>query len=295
MLKKLLSLAVLALLLVACGNQSESNEKAAGAKALAKLDTSTPQGALMANLNAMKHNDLKALMQANMTPEEYERAKAEWAKNKAKFSEADKARFAATMQMLTSEGAEDQIMAMVEPQLQQVQAMLPMMLMMANEEMIDQKISAAPIPDDQKDSAKAVALAVVEWAKQADLGSPEKARKAVAVVVGTARDLGIKSLDEVEKLSFEEALAKGGQVLGGTKGALKVYGIDLDGMLDSVTIKDVKQNGDSADVVVAFEFLGKPLEQKMKMVRKNGRWISAPEQPVALPQDQPQTVPDSQP
>jgi len=83
----------------------------------------------MANLNAMKNNDLKALMLANMTPEEYERAKTEWTNKKTTFSDADKARFAATMQMLTSEGAEDQIMALVEPQLQQVQAMLPMMFL----------------------------------------------------------------------------------------------------------------------------------------------------------------------
>ncbi len=296
MLKKLLSLALAALLLAACGDKTGESQNGS-AKKLAAMDTSTPQGAFMANLNAMKNNDLKALMLANMTPEEYEQVKAEWAKKKTTFSEADKAQFAATMQMLTSPDAEERIMAMVEPQLQQVQAMLPMMLMMANEDMINQKISQAPIPDEQKESAKAVALAVVDWAKGADLGNPEKARQAVAVIVGTARDLGIKSLDDVEKLSFDDALATGGKVLGGSKQALKVYGIDLDGMMDSVKIKDVKQNGDMADMVVAFKFLGKPLEQKMKMVKKNGRWIPAPaptpgEPPVP---PQPESQPNTQP
>ncbi len=296
MLKKLLSLALVALLLAACGDKSGENQNGS-AKKLAAMDTSTPQGAFMANLNAMKNNDLKALLQANMTPEEYEQAKAEWAKKKTTFSEADKAQFAATMQMLTSPDAEERIMAMVEPQLQQVQAMLPMMLMMANEDMINQKISQAPIPDDQKESAKAVALAVVDWAKNADLGNPEKARQAVAVIVGTARDLGIKSLDDVEKLSFDDALATGGKVLGGSKQALKVYGIDMDGMMDSVKIKDVKQNGDMADMVVAFKFLGKPLEQKMKMVKKNGRWIPAPAPMPGKPPvpPQPESQPNTQP
>lgn len=296
MLKKFLSLALVALLLAACGDKSGENANHS-AKNLAAIDTSTPQGAFMANLNAMKNNDLKALMLANMTPEEYERAKTEWANKKTTFSDADKARFAATMQMLTSEGAEDQIMAMVEPQLQQVQAMLPMMLMMANEEMINQKIAQAPIPEEQKDSAKAVALAVVDWAKSADLGNPEKARKAVAVIVSTARDLGVKSLDEVEKMSFDDALATGGKVLAGSKQALKVYGIDLDGMMDSVKIKDVKQDGDTAEMVVAFKFLGKPLEQKMKMVKKNGRWISAPTPMLGEPPvpPQPESLPKTQP
>ena len=294
MLKKLLSLALVALLLAACGDKSGENQNGS-AKKLAAMDTSTPQGAFMANLNAMKNNDLKALLLANMTPEEYEQAKAEWAKKKTTFSEADKAQFAATMQMLTSPDAEERIMAMVEPQLQQVQAMLPMMLMMANEDMINQKISQAPIPDEQKESAKAVALAVVDWAKGADLGNPEKARQAVAVIVGTARDLGIKSLDDVEKLSFDDALATGGKVLGGSKQALKVYGIDLDGMMDSVKIKDVKQNGDMADMVVAFKFLGKPMEQKMKMVKQNGRWIPAPE-PSTVPGEPPASPqPNTQP
>ncbi|GEM_PF-925709 len=286
MLKKFCLLALATVLLTACGDKSGSQDNAKG---LMAIDLSTPQGAFMANIQAMKNNDLKALMQASMTPEEYQRVKTKWSEKKGTFSEADKARFAATMQMLTSEGAEDQMMTMIEPQLQQLQAMLPMVLMMANEDMIDQKIKELPMPAEQKENAKTMALAVVDWAKKADLASPEKARKAVTVMVDTARNLGVKTLDEIEKMPFEDALDKGGKVLGGTKQVLKVYGIDLDGMLDSVKIKDVKQNGDKAEMVVVFQFLGQPMEEKMHMIKKNGRWVSAPPKQPALGQTQPQS------
>ncbi len=275
MLRKLFTLAVMAVLLSACSDKSGGD----AAKNLMQLDTSTPQGAFMANIQAMKSNDIKSLMQTSLPPEEFERAKSEWAEKRVQFTEAEKARFAATMQMLTSEGAEEQIMTMIQPQLEQMQAMLPMMLMMANEEMISQQIDQAPIPANQKENAKAVLLAVVDWAKSADLASPEKARQAVAAAIKTARALEIQSLDELETMTFDEALQKVGQLMAGVKQALKVYDIDLDGMLDSIEVKDVKESGNTAELTVSFLFLGKPMEQKMQMIKKDGRWVSAPDIP----------------
>jgi len=269
---KLFTLALVITLLQACGGGDSSSSSASNA--IAKLDTSTPDGSLMSVIESIKHNDIQALMQASMSSEMYDKAVAEFENAKMSPSESDKAQFAQMMGMLTSDGAVDQLMAMATPQLEQMRSQLPMMLMMGKG-MASSAIQASPdIPADQKDTATKAVNAVMDFVSDNDILSEEVTRKAITAAVAAAKSLNMTSLDEMQNMSFDDAMGKAGLVMGGVKNILSAYGISMDDVLNSIDVSDVQTNGDNATMKMAYEFLGETFNQDVKMVKKDGKWIA---------------------
>ncbi len=269
---KLFTLVLTIVLLQACGGDSSSDSSAANSRA--KLDTSTPDGALMSVVESIKNNDIKALMQASMSKEMYDKAVAEFENAKMSPSESDKAQFAQMMGMLTSDGAVDQLMAMATPQLEQARAQLPMMLMMGKSMASSAIQASTDIPPEQKETATKAVNAVMDFVGENDILSEEVTRKAISAAVATAKSLNMKSLDELQNMSFDDAMAKAGIVMGGAKNIMGAYGISLDDVLGSIDVSDVQTNGDTATMKMAYKFLGETFNQDVKMVKKDGKWIA---------------------
>lgn len=243
-------------------------------KAMTKVDKSTPNGTFMSMLQAVKNNDINAMMQTAMSPEEYTKAVADFEEQKSSPSEADKAQYAQMMGMLTGDGAEDKLMGMVSPQLAQLRTQMPMYLMMGKG-MIAPSIQSSPdIPEDQKESLTKLANAFVDYASNTDLLSEEITRKAISTAVSTAKSLDMATLDDVQNMSYDQAMGKASIVMGGVKDIMEVYGISIDDMIDSVKITDVVENGDSASMQLAYEFFGESFNQNVKMKKVNGQWIT---------------------
>ena len=272
-LSNLALLSLFAFALVSCGG--DEPEVKSAAEEIAKMDTNTPEGALKASMVALKSNDLKSLFKQSMTDEQYNELATEFEKNKANgFSESDKAQFAQTMQMLTADGAEDQLMAMVGPQLEQARAMMPMMLAMGKDQMIMGIKNNPMVPEGQREASAEIAGAVVDWLGENDVLSEDITRKALREVINTAKALDMNSLDALQNMSFDQALDKGSVALGGLKNVLDVYGISMDDMVNSMDVSNVQVNGDTATMDVAFEIFGKEINQTMNMVKKGNKWIS---------------------
>lgn len=269
-MKKLLITTLIALL-VACGG----DDKGSAAKAIAKLDNNSPDGALMAVVEALKANDIKSLIKLNVKDDaDYNKMVSEFEKAKLNISDSDKAQFEDAMSRLTAAGAEDQIMAMAEPQLAQVRQQLPMMLMMGKG-MMSQAIQASTdIPDGQKETTVNVLNAVLDFVGENDVLSEEVTRKAISAAINTAKSLDMTNLDSVKDMSFDDAVAKAGLVMGGTKNILNAYGISLDDMLNSIKLTDVETVGDSSTMKLAYEFLGQAITQDVKMENKDGKWVT---------------------
>jgi transcription elongation GreA/GreB family factor len=267
---KLLMIAALIALLQACGG----DDKGSAEQAIAKLDTNTPDGALMATIAALKQNDIKSLMQASMSAAEYDEAVAEFEKAKKEPSESDKAQFAQTMQMLTADGAEDQLMAMVGPQLEQARQQLPMMLMMGKSMAAQAIESSADVPANQKESAVKVVNALMDFVSENDVLSEEVTRKAISAAISTAKELNMNSLDDLQSMSFDDAMGKASIAMNGVKNMIGAYGISLDDVLNSIEVSDVQTAGDSATMKLAYEFLGQSFDQDIKMVKKDGKWTA---------------------
>lgn len=270
---KVLSMLLIAMFgLVACGGDDGAGS---AAKEIAKMDTSTPDGVFMANMAALKSNDLASLIKNSLSNEQYNELVTEFENNKAtNFSEADKAQFAQAMGMLTADGAEDTLFAMAEPQLEQARAMLPMMLMMGKDQVLQGIKSNPMLPEDQRDSAAAIVGAAMDWVGENDILSEDKTKAAIAAVVSTAKSLNMTSLDDVQNMSFDQALEKGSVALGGVKNVFNAYGLSLDDMMDSSKVSDVKVDGDKATMNVSFEAFGETISQVVKMVNKDGKWVS---------------------
>lgn len=270
---KVLSLLMIAMFgLVACGGDEGDNKSAA--EQMAELDTNTPDGAFLASVAAMKSNDLASLIKNSLSEQQYDELVTEFENNKTtQFSEADKAQFAQTIGMLTADGAEENLFAMAKPQLEQARAMLPMMLMMGKDQVLQGIKSNPMLPEAQRDSAATVVGAAMDWAGENDILSEEKTKAAIAAVVDTARALDMKSLEEVQSMSFDQALDKGSIALGGVKDVLGAYGISLDDMLNSVEVQKVDVQGDTATMNVSFDVFGEQINQVMNMVKKDGVWV----------------------
>ena len=271
---KILSLLLIAMFgLVACGGDDGGTNSAA--KEIAMMDTNTPDGAFMASIAAMKSNDLASLIKSSLSDSQYNELVTEFENNKmASFSESDKAQFAQAMGMLTGDGAEDTLFAMAEPQLEQAKAMLPMMLMVGKDQVLQGIQSNPLLPEDQRDTAATIAGAAMDWVGENDILSEDKTKAAIAALVGTAKALNMTSLDEVQNMSFDQAIEKGSIAFGGLKNVLGAYGVSMDDMLNSVEVDNVNVQGDKATMDVSFDVFGEEVKQVMNMIQKDGAWVT---------------------
>ncbi|MDX1572346.1 MAG: hypothetical protein R3200_17830 [Xanthomonadales bacterium] len=267
---------VLAGLLAGCGGDEpgeaadEAVEEARAAKA------ASPDEAVEAAAKALENNDVKAFLVALMPPEELEKMEQKFDEERqTPPTEAERAEFAETMEKLTREGAEDELMAELEPQLDQMAAQMPMMIGFG-QMMVSQGIQEnQDLTQDQKQAAQSTATAVFTQLQSANLGDKETAREAIGIVTEYARKLDLKTADEVQALSFDEALGKAGIVMEGSKELLGLYGFDINAILGSVDAEIVSEEEDNATVMVSYDLFGQPQSAETTMVRIGNGWYGA--------------------
>ena len=209
-----------------------------------------------------------------MSKDDYAKAVAEFEKVKFSPSESDKAQFQQMMGMLTNDGAVDQLMAMATPQLEQMRAQLPMMLMMGKGMASSAIEASGDIPAEQKETATKVVNALMDFVGDNDILSEEVTRKAITAAVKTAKSLNMSSLDELQNMSFDDAMGKAALVMSGAKDVVGAYGISLDDLLGSIEVSDVTSSGDNARMKLAYEFLGETFSSDVKMLKKDGKWVA---------------------
>lgn len=278
-----LALILLTATLFACGGQEGSeattveadNTMADNAVAITRGGDLAPDEVLMDGAAALQANDLQAFLKISLPAEKYAELEAQWAAMKAEpISAEEKAQYKKAINQLTQEGAVDKIMTQLKPQLAQMKQQMPMMIGMMSGAMQMALAKQTELTPDQRAHAQKVVGAISEWAMKTNFASPELAREAVTIAVETANELELPTLESVNALSFEQALAKGGTGLAGIKGILAVYGLNLDATLDSMEAETVSKANGEAMVKAHMEFLGTDLTQEIPMVKKNGQWIA---------------------
>jgi hypothetical protein len=269
-----ISLAALALMtvgLVGCGTQ-ESADTAEVAKELGPAETVALQA------RELREGDIVSLVKLAVPPAQYEKMKTEWTQRVKEdpATEEDKREFAETMAKLTAADAEAAMYAELEPQLAKAEAemgaQLPLMVGMGRGFAVQAINESTKLSAAQKQQASEFVDAFAKWLEGAQFFDREKARQALSSMVATARQLGVKTLDEVEQMDFETAMQKAGQVFLGVKDVLKVYGLDLDQSLASVKSEVKSQEGEKAVVQVSYQLFGQPLSFETTMTQRDGRW-----------------------
>ena len=196
-------------------------------------------------------------------------------KNAPAPSAQQNAQFNDAVTKFTAPGAEDKLFADIQPQLAVMGPRIPMGVAAlsgyaGNSIAQNDKMSQA-----EKTQATAVLTAITKWATTAPLADPDKAKQAIKVIVGAARDLKLTTLDDAQKMSFSELMQKFGIAFGGMRSALAVYGFDTDKMLDSVTTAKKSGDDNTAVVTVSYMLLDAPVTADVQMIQRDGHWYSA--------------------
>lgn len=267
---------LLALGLVACGDSEPPAEPVS--KAVVERQTADPGKAVESIAAKIKDNNVLEAVQLALPPAKLDEVRAEWKKkmNEDPPSEEDKAKFAETMHKLTEPEAEAKLYAELEPTLvkfdTEMAAQMPMMIGMGQGFAMQSIEANAELSPEQKKQAGEVIAALAGWLQTVKISDRDLAKKAVGVVVKTARKLELKTLDEVRALDFDHAMSKAGIILGGLKEVLKLYDFDVDAALGSTKAKVLSQGEGQAKVAVTYTLLGKELSGEQEMIELDGRW-----------------------
>jgi predicted small lipoprotein YifL len=274
--KRTALLIALAAAVAACGKKEEAATPAAPAPVAAP--TVTPDAAVLAAVRALRGNDLNAFFLAALPPSEVAKIKSDWANkmNEDPITDEDRKKFADQMAKFTAPGAEDKLFAEAEPQLKKLDAQaaqIPMMIAMGQGFLQSAIQQNQDLTDEQKKQSAAVVDAAAKWAQGVKFTDPALAKAAIAAVSKTARDLNLKSLDEVRALNYDQGMAKAGIALAGAKQIAGAYGLKIDQWLDSVKAETVSTTGDAAKVKVTYTAFDQPFTTESDLVKVDGKWF----------------------
>ncbi len=272
-------LLALAGLVVACGKTEEqAANKAAVSAVPVAVPTATPDAAILTAVHMLRANDINGLLTAALPAAELAKIKTDWTQHLTKdpITDEDRKKFADQMTKLTAPGAEDKLYADIEPQLkkfdQEGAAQMPMMIAMGQGFVQSSIQQSKDLTDEQKKQSAALVDATAKWAQGVKFTDPVLVKGALAAICKTARDLNLKSLDEVRALSYDQGMLKAGIALGGLKQVLSVYGLSLDKSLDSIKVETVSTTGDAAKVKVTYSAFDQPFTTESDLVKVDGKW-----------------------
>ena len=264
--------ALLALAVSGCGNQQQPGTP------VVAVSANTPDATIRKSADLLKQGDLGALMQNALPPADFAELKADWGKDTKDHpvTDEDRKKFQDTMARLTAPDAEKTIYAEIEPQLKQFDAQyqqqIPMYVAMGSGWLQGMVQQNKELSDADKQQAIAAINSLAAWVQKTRFTDPESVKKVLAIATRAARDLNLKTLDEVRSLGFDASMQKAHVAILALKDALGVYGFSVDQTLDSVKPEVVSNDGKAAKVKVSYTLLGTPLTTTTDMVNIDGRW-----------------------
>ncbi|MDY0020859.1 MAG: hypothetical protein RBS06_00045 [Arenimonas caeni] len=273
-IRALAALLLTALALAGCRREppAEDLAKAAG----------DPVAAVKAQARALRDNDLVRWSRLSLPPELHARSEALWNRRLAEATPAgdeDAREYAEIMARLTAPDAEAALMRDLEPKLQQFEAEVggqwPLMQATASIFLSAAIEANTELAAAEKAHGRELADAVLDWAQPALITDRARARRAIAALSATARELDLPTLEQARALGMTPALEKGGVALAGLKQAALAYDLDLDAALDGVQAELLSTEGDQATVKVSYPLLGRTIAFETKMQRVGKGWYGA--------------------
>ena len=224
----------------------------------------------------LRANDLGGLVNALVPPSQYQRMRQAYELQRLQpITPAERAKFSQGIAKLIDANALDKFMLEIEPKLVEARpkaagalliGMGALQVALASE---DSELTA-----EQRDALKSALPGIQKWATETDFLSSISMRQALSFLADAARNTGVRSIDELKMLSFEQALSKAGTMLAASKQALFVYGLDINAIADSLQVQILKQEGQTARVRTTITLFGAPISSEVDLVLLEGRWYS---------------------
>ncbi len=224
----------------------------------------------------LRANDLAGLARAVVPPSHYQLMRQSYELHRLKpITPAERSKFSEGIAKLTDANAVDKFMLEIEPKLIEARpkaagalliGMGALQVALASD---DSELSA-----EQRAALQSALPGIQKWAAETDFLSSISLRQALSLFADAARNTGVRSIDELKMLSFEQALAKAGTLLAASKQALYIYGLDLNAIADSLRVETLKQEGQTARVRTTITVFDAPISSEMDLVLLEGRWYS---------------------
>jgi len=224
----------------------------------------------------LRANDLGGLVNALVPPSQYQVMRQAYEMQRLQpITPAERKKFSEGIAKLTDANAVDKFMLEIEPKLVEARpkAMGALLIGMGALQVAlasdDSELTA-----EQRAALQSAMPGIQKWAAETDFLSSISMRQAFSLLSDAARNTGVRSIDELKMLSFEQALSKAGTLLAASKQALYLYGLDVNAIADSLQVQVLKQEGKSARVRTTITIFDAPISSEMDLVLLEGRWYS---------------------
>jgi hypothetical protein len=224
----------------------------------------------------LRTNDLAAMVRAMVPPANYQMLRQTYElKRLEPTTELERAQFAQTLTQLTASDAIDTLMAKIEPKLVEARpkAMGALMIGLGALQVAisseDNHLSAA-----ERASLQSAYPGIQQWASSTDFLSSLSMRQALTLMADAARRTGVRSLDDLKMLTFEQTLSKASTMLAAGKQALQLYGLDVNAITDSLHVQVLSNEGQSARVRTTVTVFGAPIASEHDLLLIDGQWYS---------------------
>ncbi|MFT3807882.1 hypothetical protein [Arenimonas sp.] len=254
-----------------------------------------PVAAVKGLADAIRDNDLVRYSRLSLPPELHAKMERRWSdrlKVAPAPTEEQRKDYARWMARLTAPDAEAKLYKSLDPKLKKFESEVgtqwPLMQATAGIFVNGLIQTNSKLSQGEKAHAKALGEVFLAWLKPQMITDRAHARQAIAVVVETAREIELPTLEDSRRLEMIPALEKGGIALAGLKRIGRLYGVDADAALAGVQTRVKAVDGDIATMVVTYPLLGRKVEFEIELIRRDGRWYRADavreaERELALP------------
>lgn len=185
----------------------------------------------------------------------------------------DRAEFAENLARITGPDAVETLMETFEPELVKARPQAPGALMMGFGAMHMAITSPeSTLSDEQRAALQQAFPAIQQWASTTDFLSSDTLRRALTLLTNAARSAGISDLDQLKAMPLEAVLGRARPILVAAKQAVKLYGIDLDQVADSLNVEVLAIAGETARVRTTITLFNAPVWHEHDLVLVEGRW-----------------------
>lgn len=274
MKRTLLSLALVATGLVGPAFPLLAAPAAATASHTAAINAPDPARQIEDMARLFRAGDVAGLVRATVPPSKWEEIRQHYERERQEpISEHDREEFAENVARFTAPDAVDQLMAEIEPNLEEARPQYGGALLMAFGAM--QMAVTSPDSDltpEQRAQLEAALPGIMGWASNTDFLSSETMRQALTLLTDAARRTGLTTLDQIKALPLDAVVQRTAPMFAAAKDAARLYGIDLDAVADSLQVEVLEIDGDKARVRTTVTLFDAPVFADHDLVLVEGRW-----------------------
>ncbi|QWT19239.1 hypothetical protein KPL74_15995 [Bacillus sp. NP157] len=242
----------------------------------------SPEDATRDSLELIHQGKFDLFWQHALPPADFAALKADWPKRNAAeepINDDDRAKFANGVKRLTEPDAEKKLFVDLRPTLvrfdRDYKDQMPLISGMAQSMALTAIEQSKDLSIPQKRQLREAVNVIAPWTQTVAWGDQDKARRAVAIVVDSARNAHLSTPEAMHTMDFNQSMASYTAMWDGLKKLLDVYGLSLDKTFDSISIDTLENTGGTAHVKITYTILDKPIQTDATLVMLDGRWYDS--------------------